>query len=66
MIKNFRIKRNYAKSKIEMTVIKGSGIKSKHFYICFPQTDERPFFIVGLAVYLSIISPPIKPEPPIY
>lgn len=25
-----------------MTVIKGSGIKSKHLYICFPQTDKRP------------------------
>lgn len=29
-----------------MTVIKGSGIKSKRLYICFPQTDKRSFLML--------------------
>lgn len=39
-----------------MTVIKGSGIKSKHLYICFLQTEKWPFIMLD---WWSLFQPSI-------
>lgn len=64
--REFIIKGRPNKGKMEIKGMKGSDIKSKHLYICFPQADKSPPLMLDWCIIIQTSIKYMRPESPVY